>query len=423
MNNRPLQATPTTPAAATPRSNDASPLASTSATGGDQTPRVRSSDTSPTHNRRAFAAATVQGVMLQVVSARLGPGPLAEDVTQRMITNAQVLRRANITTGQAVRDFVSDCYRHDALLATTGLGLTGNAGYFVGMTAANEKLAALLPQSILTNPPALGAVLGLGVGALDVLISVAGGAALEPKLYNGTDGAQLPPSVPQPSALHVWVKNVARATGLNVLKNLTRPIAPLVQGAVEGALGHAPPGTIDRIWSDRIDASVLDGGLGFMSTAAKELLKLGDGVPYDLRLLLRADLDAVIGKVQGNDPPGAVAGRVGRALASPAVPLAVVATIGAFISALISANTAIDEHGHARLDPLPPDRADMGITVAKRVSGVLAMGLMTAAIEIGAPLVGKGAAAATNCLRGAAWPDIGGWARGALAQANTGANS
>lgn len=341
-------------------------------------------------------------------------GALRDDVKARLDANATVLAGAGITTPAALNRFMSECWRHDSGLAAGALGLTGNAGYFTGMTLANEKFVAMLPKSILGNAPLLGALVGLGVGALDVLISVAGAAVLKPKLYNG-EGGNLPPSVPRPSDLHTWMKAVGEATGLNLLKNSTRPMAPPLQALYEKSQGHLPAGSIDRLWSDRIDVSLLDGGLGFASAAIKEVLKLGHGAPYDLRLLLRDDLQGVVDKKNGTvqDSAGAMARRAAGALAAP-VPVAVVGVIGAFISALFAANTTIDQYGHSQVDPVPADRADPGIMAIKRTSSVVMMGAMTAAIELGAPLVAKGAASAWQHLQGTHLPDIGGWLRGLL---------
>jgi hypothetical protein len=361
-------------------------------------------------SRRSAATVAVAGEMRQVVQGQLFPELLGPDVQVRLERNAGTLVDLGIDTPAALRALMDECWRHDATLAAAGLGLTSNVGYFAGITLANEKLVALMPKSLLANAPLLGGVVGLGLGFLDVACAVAGSAVIGPKLYNGPN-AELPWSLPRPSSLRTWMASVARATGLNVAKNLTRMAAPPLQALVERHLGHQPLGSIDRTWSSRIDATVLDGGLGFVSAGLNQMLKLGAEVPYDTRLLLREDLGAVIGKARhGNDdPPSAAAGRALRAFASPAVPLAAVATIGAFVSALFAAHAAIDEAMGS--DALPPDRLDVGVTQAKRAASVVTIGLMTAAIEFGAPLVQRGGEALWSSVADAQWPDIGSWAR------------
>ena len=57
------------------------------------------------------------------------------------------------------------------------------------------------------------------------------------------------------------------------------------------------------------------------------------------------------------------------------------------------------DHDRIWRSDLPPDRADWSVMTGKRASSVALMALMTAAIEIGAPIVGAAAQAATEAVK------------------------
>jgi hypothetical protein len=325
------------------------------------------------------------------------------DIESRLVENAGLLRARGFDTPEKVQALLKAAWRHDAGIAVAGMGLTGNAGYAIGMELASEKLVAMLPPHILRNPPMLGMVVGLGVGALDVAISVMGQATMKPLLYNGTDGnAHLPASVKVPSGAEAIMNSMKLATSANFLKNLPRVGAPAIQSFFEQRLQGVSNGSIQRLTADRVDVA-LDAGLGFAASAAVQFKNLTGATGYDARMLLRDDLGDVIDKMQRStkDSLVDVAKSVGNAMMHPAVPLAVNATIGLFICELFAANSMIDSAGHSAAGShghLPPDRADWSVMTAKRASSVALMGLMTATIEIGAPIVGAAAQSATEAV-------------------------
>lgn len=329
------------------------------------------------------------------------------DIEGRLLENAGVLRAKGYDTPEKVQGLLKAAWRHDAGIAVVGLGLTGNAGYAIGMGLASEKLVAKLPLDILQNPATVGMLVGLGVGGLDVAISVLGKAAMKPLLYNGAEGnAHLPPSVKVPSSAEAIMDSMKLATSANFLKNAPRMAAPALQSLIEHQLDGVQNSSINRLTADRVDTA-LDGGLGFAASAYVQFRNLTGATGYDARMLLRDDLGAVIDKMQRSYTDSAIdaAKGVGSALLQPAVPLAVVATIGVFISELFAANSAFDSVGHrpgGSHGHLPDDRADWGVMTGKRASSVALMALMTATIEIGAPIVGAAAQAATEATVNAA---------------------
>jgi hypothetical protein len=265
-----------------------------------------------------------------------------------------------------------------------------------------------------------------------------GGATMKPLIYNGTEGnAHLPGSVKVPGGGDAIMASMKLATSANFLKNSPRIAAPAIQALVENRLDGVTNGSITRLTADRVDVGI-DAGMGFVASSYVQFQKLTGATGYDARMLLRDDLGAVIDKMERSYMDSAIdaAKGAGAALMSPAVPLAVTMTIGLFISELFAANSAIDSAGHsphgshAQLDA---NHADWSVMTAKRASSVALMALMTAAIEIGAPIVGGVAQAATEAtvdaagkakakVTGAAtsamsfisttagrMPDIGGW--------------
>jgi hypothetical protein len=332
---------------------------------------------------------------------------LPEGLEPRLLANAAVLRAKGHDTPEKVQALLKAAWRHDSALAVVGMGLTGNLGYAVGMEAASELLVAKLPDHHLRNPSLIGMVIGLGVGGLDVAISVMGKAAMKPLLYNGTDGNDhLPPSVKVPGGAEAIMESMKLATSANFLKNMPRVSAPAIQGLLEFQFGGVQNSSIDRVLADRVDTA-LDAGLGFAASSYVQFRNLTGATGYNARMLLRDDLGAVLDKMERSYKDSAIdmAKGVGSALTQPAVPLAVVATIGLFISELIAANSMIDQAGHSpdgSHGHLPPDRADWGVITAKRASSVALMALMTATIEIGAPIVGAAAQAASEATKSAA---------------------
>ena len=342
-----------------------------------------------------------------LVMASMGTDNLAPDVMDRLASNVELLREKGFDTPAKVQKLLTQAWRHDAGIAVVGLGLTGNAGYAIGMELASEKLVAKLPPHILRNPSLVGLLVGLGVGGLDVLISVMGKATMKPLLYNGAEGnSHLPASVKVPSGSEAIMDSMKLATSANFLKNSTRLLAPGTQAFIEDRLHGVTDGSIFRKTADRVDVG-LDAGMGFVASSYVQFKGLTGGPGYDARMLLRDDLGDVIDKMNRSYKDSALDAAKGAvsALASPAVPLAVTATIGLFISELFAANASIDGalHGpgssHADLDP---SRADWGAMTAKRASSVALMALMTAAIEIGAPIVGAAGQAAAEATASAA---------------------
>jgi hypothetical protein len=349
----------------------------------------------------------VAGQLQGVVMASLGVRELSPDVEARLVENAGVLRGKGFDTAEKVEGLLKSAWRHDSILAVGALGLTGSAGYAIGMELASEKLVAKLPGHILRNPSAMGMVVGLGVGVLDVAISVMGQATVKPLIYNGAEGnALLPPSIEVPRGAEAIMDSIKLATSANFLKNLPRLPAPGLQAFAERHLHGVQDGSILRRTADRIDVG-LDAGLGIAASAAVQFKNLTGATGYDARMLLRSDLGGVIDKMQGSykDSLANVARSVGSALTQPAVPLAVVATVGVFISELFAANAMIDSAGHAAAGShgaLPADRADWSVMTGKRASSVALMALMTATIEFGAPIVAAGADRLSGAATGAA---------------------
>ncbi len=364
--------------------------------------------------------------MTNALTQHLGADLMAQpDVQDRLRANADTLLRAGIRTPEQLRQFGAECHHHDQRCAAMGLGFTNNVGYAVGITAANEKLISLLPPSILGNPALTGLIVGLGVGGLDVLCNVVGGKIAEGQMYNGQDGnSKLPASVPDKSqTVAGFLKSLSRATLLNIAKNSTRLAVPHLAAKVNGG------GLAERLWTDRIDLTALDGGLGFVSNAADAVMALNDGQPYGARLLLREDLADVIAKKESG--AGQAVGQGLRSAAEGAVslftsptPLAISATIGAFVGTLFSCNAMIDTVGTAaaelaRGSAIPKDLADPNMLVAKRASSTAFFGVMTGTLKVlpavletfVTPRMQAGATAAVNAMMsaGAALPNIAGW--------------
>jgi len=336
-----------------------------------------------------------------------GVAELSPDVEARLVENVGVLMEKGFDTPEKVQKLLKQAWRHDAGIAVVGMGLTGNAGYAIGMEAANEKLVGMLPPHILRNPSLVGMLVGLGVGGLDVMISVMGKATMKPLLYNGAEGnSHLPASVKVPAGGEAIMESMKLATSANFLKNAPRIAAPALQALAENQLDGVTDGSILRLTADRVDVAI-DAGLGFAAAGYVQFKNLTGGPGFDARMLLRDDLGDVIDKMERSYTDSAIeaAKSVGAALTSPAVPLAVTATIGLFISELFAANASIDGSLHApgtshgNLDPL---RADWGVMTGKRASSVALMALMTATIEIGAPIVGAAAQVATEATVSAA---------------------
>jgi hypothetical protein len=342
-----------------------------------------------------------------LVKTSMGVQELSPDVEARMVENAAVLREKGFDTPEKVQKLLKQAWRHDAGIAVVGLGLTGNAGYAIGMELASEKLVAKLPLDILRNPSTLGMLVGLGVGGLDVAISMMGKATMKPLLYNGAEGnSHLPASVKVPTGNDAIMDSMKLATSANFLKNSPRIAAPAIQSFFENRLDGVTNGSITRLTADRVDVAI-DAGLGFAASSYVQFKNLTGATGYDARMLLRDDLGDVIDKMNRSYKDSAVdmAKGVGNALKSPAVPLAVTATIGFFISELFAANSMIDSAGHSAAGShghLPPDRADWSVMTGKRASSVALMALMTATIEIGAPIVGAAGQAAAEATVSAA---------------------
>lgn len=346
------------------------------------------------------------------------------DVQDRLRTNADALALAGIRTPAQLQRFTKECQHHDLRCAAFGLGFTNNVGYAVGMTAANETLVSLLPASTLGHPPLTGLIFRLGVGSLDVLCNVVGGKIANDQMFNGSDGnRKLPPSVPDHSQTVLGLlKSLSRAALLNVAKNATRLAEP-------HALASRNDGLAGLVWANRIDATFLDGGLGFVSNAADAMMALNDGQPYAARLLLREDLDAVIDKKNASAGQAArrglrSAGDGALNLVTSPTPLIVTATIGAFVSSLFAANNAIDLSLTAaaearRGSAIPKGLADPSMLVAKRASSTAFFGAMTATLHalsaateaFVTPRMQAAARAAVDTMAaaGAALPNLAAW--------------
>jgi hypothetical protein len=356
----------------------------------------------------------------------------APDVQDRLRANADVLIRAGIRTRHQLQRFTTECHNHDRRCAAIGLGFTNNIGYAVGVTAANEKLASLLPESILGNPAKLGLIVGLGVGALEVLCNVIGGKIVNDQMFNGTGGNnKLPPSVPDSSqTVTGFLNSVSRATMLNVAKNATRWLAPHIAAKING------DNLAERVWANRVDATFLDGGLGFVSNGTNAMLALNDGLPYVARLLLREDLGDVVAQTMTSAGAAAMqglksAGEGALSLVTSPTPLAIAGTLGAFIGTLFAANDSIDKVGTAAAEAargaaIPEHLADPGMLVAKRVTSTAIFGVMTGVLQVlpatletfVTPRMQAAARKAMESITaaGAGLPNIAGWASEASEQ-------
>lgn len=349
---------------------------------------------------------------LEQCLAHCMPGPLAPDVRARLKENAATLVQAGIDSPELLHAWAQSCQGHDRKLAMIGLGFAKNVGYFVGMTAANEWVIPQLPARFLTNPSALGSLVGLGVAGIDVFLNELGAGALAPFFYRGS-AASLPPSiVANTNPFKTIIQDVGWAAGLNVLKNSLRIPAPWVQSAIEGHPDHR----INRTWAERIDISLLDGGLGFISAGANEYRKVRShgGIDYAQRLLLQdpQDLQRAIERSQGRRSNGIleIAKSAAKPFSSPAVPLAAVTSVALFLSILLARNSSLDATGHAG-SSLPPNMADPNVFTEKRVSSLELMGLMSGFIEFAAPAAAVAGDWAWKSLKDAAGglPNIGEW--------------
>jgi hypothetical protein len=394
-----------------------------------QTGDVSSCGPGPASIRTTGPHQPVVDAMSAALGKHLDADMLAKpDVQARLRANAGTLVGTGIRTPAQLQQFTKECHNHDLRCAAFGLGFTNNVGYAVGITAANEKLVSMLPPTILGNPALLGLIVGLGVGGLDVLCNVVGGKVAGDQMVNGSDGnGKLPASVPDHSqTVPGFLKSVARPTMLNIAKNATRLAAPHIAAAVNGG------GLADRVWADRVDATFLDGGLGFVSNGANAVMALNDGQPYEARLLLREDLGDVIAKKNGGAGAAATQGLKSfgegalSLIASP-TPVAISATIGAFVGTLFAANSSIDTVGTAaaelmRGSAIPKELADPTMLVAKRASSTAFFGVMTGTLAVlpaaletfVTPKLQAGAKAAVDTMiaTGAALPDVGRWALG-----------
>lgn len=319
-------------------------------------------------------------------------------VVRQLRRNAQVLLDKGIDTPEKLQRFLSDAWRHDALLGFAGLGFSNGAGYMAGITAANEKLLSLMPADLLRDPARLGLLAGLGIGALDMLVKAVGNAVIAPRFYNGVSGLERLPGVLRPHMHAERIRNVGLSVGFSVAKNLPRVAEPLVQAAIEGRGDHS----VNRVWADRIDASLLDGFGGMLAAGARGVHTLSQAVPYDARMLLRSDLGDVIDRMRRpwrkslrGIGPAALEGAA--SLVTSPVPVAVVATVGCFVAELFAAGATIDRAGTPA--GMPADRADAGMLSAKRASSVLLMALMSGTIELGVPCVAGGGAYVARTVR------------------------
>jgi len=339
-------------------------------------------------------------------------GPLAPDVRARLNENAATLVQAGIDSPERLQAWTQSCQGHDRKLAMMGLGFARNVGYLVGMTAANEWVIPQLPAQVLSNPSALGSLVGLGVAGIDVFLTEFGTGALEPLFYRGSTKSLPPSIVASTNPFKTIIQDVGWAAGLSVLKNSLRIPAPWVQSAIEGHPDHS----INRTWADRIDTSLLDGGLGFVSAGANEYRKVRShgGIDYAQRLLLQEpqDLQRAIERSQGRRPMGIIemSKNAVHSFSSPAAPLAVVTSVALFLSILIARNSSIDVTGHAG-SGLPPNMADPNVFTEKRVSSVEMMGLMSGFIELSAPAAAVAGEWAWESLKDAAGglPNIRAW--------------
>jgi hypothetical protein len=347
---------------------------------------------------RAHTVQRMAHALQQNIGELLPPVAGAPDVVQRLQANANVLVRMGIDTPEKLQGFLTHCYRHDACIAAGALGLAGSLGYFAGITGSVEAALPALSPHFAQNPALLGLIVGMGTGALDAYIGALGSGMGERRIYNGTAGnGKLPRSVKDPArSAEGLLSNITRSVALNVAKNAPRVLVPFLLAADELRRAGASDGTVPRRLADRIDLIGLDGFGGLFSVGAGKALKLGQGVPYDARMLLRSDLERVVDKTRQSWQQAAadVAGGVGdgvRVAFTSTVPVAVTVTIGLFVTNMLTGNAQIDSSlselaSAARGQPIPADRADMVMLALKRLHSTAVAAALTGAVEVVVPL-------------------------------------
>ncbi len=300
------------------------------------------------------------GLIYKVLDTTLGdrlsacgrPGHRPADIEGRLMQSATRLYEAGFDSPDKAQNHIRTCWHHDAALAMTGGSISSNIGYVVGMNAGSAGFADKLPKEVLSNGPLLGLVLGLAVGAIDVMCNMVGGGAVDARTYNPRCKQEnFPPSYPAIDTSQRFIDDLLRSTAANVIKNSTRMVAPGIQYAVERGL-NTPASEhqfINTATHDQFDLQ-LDGVGGFVSNAYAQYKKLDPGPLYVERLLLRSDLDQVLAKskesVSSASWDAVKGGLQGlKDTFTSVTPSVLAGTIGAFIGMLFAGYRGIEQNG------------------------------------------------------------------------------
>lgn len=335
------------------------------------------------------------------------PGNRQEDVKAALLFTAKALYKGGLTTPKAVKDWVISCRAHDNRLILTAGTLAGNAGYHAGMTAAagvsenDPGWVSKLPKTILENSGALGALVGVVVGGLDVIFNVVGGTVVQKRLINEVCWDKLPLSLQKnkPSDIGQAIQNAMQAAALNIFKNGIRMIVP---GAMLTATNSAV-GLINKNTADSIDVQV-DGIGGYFSNAANNALNNGWG-EYATRLLTRNDIEAVIKKSKETfvdalkQFPGNVA--AGFANLASAAPVVMTGVITGYVAALFASNASLGDYFNGMFEKdmnmtMPNGTATVDGLLVQRANSMAMMGAMSFTLPLAV-------AAVTTVGRVAGW--------------------
>lgn len=295
------------------------------------------------------------------------PSARNRDVKERLRSNAEMMYdhpTANLKTPEAVHNWAKHVFYHDAALRVM-TGAANNAGYYAAAQKAAPAVDATLPASVKSNPMARGTLLGMVLGAADLLSGATLGKAASARIYNPVAKPEMYPASVNPDSGRTETKRMLMGAFLNTLKVGTRVAAVAGQGASE----NKADGTIDRNRYNDVDGH-LDGAGGMVVGAAHELWQMGLPEMFYNRLFLREDLKNVVDKSQ--DSWGKAAKDVVNAGIDGAKEFldkfvrngALTGMFGAFIGSVFQTNGQLDQYGRQSYQdtyhqPLGADRIDI----------------------------------------------------------------
>jgi hypothetical protein len=299
------------------------------------------------------------------------PGARNQDVKERLRSNAEMMYdhpTANLKTPEAVQSWAKHVFYHDAALRVM-TGAANNAGYYAAAQKAAPAVDATLPESVKGNLMARGTLLGMVLGAADLLSGATLGKAASARIYNPVAKPEMYPASVNPDSGRTETKRILMGAFMNTLKVGSRVVAVAGQGASE----NKADGTIDRNRYNEVDGH-MDGAGGMVVGAAHELWQMGLPETFYNRLFLREDLNRVVDKSQNSW--GKAAKDVVNAGIDGAQEFlnkfvrngALTGMFGAFIGSVFQTNGQLDKYGQQSYQdtygrPLGADR--IGITNAE----------------------------------------------------------